>query len=214
MKKMSALALAVVLLVAMASTALAYDEEIRWQDIPWGCSVGEVKYLLLTKGIVTDESEMSLENGYNQIFLMDADGSEIGFDVIDPTDPYVATITIDKPQFTVSGYAVERICLIFAKKDENDTRLITVGIAFSESGIYEDLQKTFTSVYGKAKTGKNFFGNEFITVEGANNTSVTLFKTSTTFNETLLYGKLDGLEIVESMIDPGSDTEEKTEVGL
>lgn len=214
MKKMLTLLLVAILLLSMASTALAYDEEITWQGIPWGCSVGEVKYLLLDKGIVTDESEMSLENGYNQIFLMDADGSEIGFDLIDPTDPYVATITIDRPQFTVSGYAVERICFIFAKADENNTQLLTVGIAFSENGIYKDLQKTFTSVYGKAKTGKNFFGNEFITVEGANNTSVTLFKTSTTFNETLLYGKLDGLEIVESMIDPGSDTEEKTEVGL
>lgn len=214
MKKMLALLFVAMLLLSMASTALAYDDEITWQGIPWGSSVGEVKYLLLDKGIVTDESEMSLDNGYNQIFLMNADGSEIGFDLIDPTDPYVATVTIDKPQLTVSGYAVERICFIFAKADENNTRLLTVGIAFSENGIYKDLKKTFTSVYGKAKTGKNSFGNEFITVEGTNNTSVTLFKTSTTFNETLLYGKLDGLEIVESMIDPGSDTEEKTEAGL
>ena len=213
MKKMMALLLAAMMLLGMIGTALAYDEEITWQGIPWGSSVDDVKSLLIEKGFVNDETEIKLDNGYNQIFPMDANGGEIGFETIDSTMPYAVTISLDQPNITVSGYEVMRICFIFAKTGE-DSQLITIGIAFSEKGIYKELQKKFASAYGKGKTKKGVFGTEFTTVIGDNNTAVSLLKASISFNETLLYGKLDGIELLQSNLSAPPEQQPKKDAGL
>ena len=213
MKKMMALLLASMMLMGLAGTALAYDEEITWQGIPWGSSVDDVKSLLIENGFVIDETEIKLYDGYNQIFPMDANGGEIGFETIDPTMPYAVTISLDQPNIRVSGYEVKRICFIFATTGE-DSQLITIGIAFSEQGIFKELQNKFASAYGKGKTNKGVFGNEFTTVIGANNTAVSLLKSSISFNETLLYGKLDGIELLQSNLSAPSEQQPKQDVGL
>lgn len=215
MKKMIAMLLAAMMLLGLAGTALAYDEEIRWQDIPWGCSTGEVKYFFILKnGMVSDEAEIVQENGYNQIFLMDVNGSEIDMESIDQTASYIETISLDRPNIRVCGYEVKRICFIFVSDGKN-TQLETIGIAFAEKDIYASLQEALSSAYGEGEINKDHFGNEYILVKGSNNTAVSLFKSSLVFNETILYGKLDAYEMVQAMINNSdSGTEEKAEFGL
>lgn len=188
MKKLIVVLFTIILTIGFAN-AYAYDDEITFQNIPWGSSVQEVKNAMIN--IYGDEKPVlpgfSSGVGYHGgIKLLHAE-------YLLYQDP--------KDRVNIAGYNA-RVVFVFAiggNADLNldssaaetaDKKLISVRFtvkAKNEQEAKEDLIKKITDIYGEGVERKN--GN--VIWEGKNNTAIELLLKSSYPDDTfcIWYGK-------------------------
>ena len=121
MKKYLAFFLALAL-ITVSGAALAYDDEITWQGLPWGSSADEVVQFLMEKGFI--ETEPNINSGFFPecyTFLTDKGKEAIpGRDYDKEYWDACASISIYSDSFQVGGYEVEDISFNFASDGEKE----------------------------------------------------------------------------------------------
>ena len=201
MKKMIALLLTATMLRGLTGTALAYDEEITWQGVPWGSSADDTIKILNEKGFLNPEwAEYA-----NQI-LMPGMGSyikereEINAEMSGENGAALSLLRIDRGnQFLadvvkIAGYSVNRLEFTFVINGTK-SRLVNVGIDLEYVNAAEaiaDLQQKLTSVYGNGKHAEVLHG--VIATDcwiGADNSMILLYTSENNGNFTLDYGTLN-----------------------
>lgn len=158
MKKILALLLVAMMLLGLNGTALAYDEDITWQGIPWRSSVEDAVKILIEKGYIKPENEslaiesLILDSG--SVFYQD--NETVGVSLFG--DRMVAELQLNKgallEETKIAGYLVDRIALTFVYY-EDITSLVCVQIMLNENSYsynYKDLSAKITAVYGDAIT--------------------------------------------------------------
>ena len=216
MKKIVSLVIAAMLLLCMTGTALAYDEEITWQGIPWGSSADDVIEKIYELGLVEEGKELSLEKSLGLETPMAADGNML---IIygEKSEEAVYSIWIKEPNLAIGGNEVAEIAFQFAANDEK-SELICVTMRMSDRSDkpYEDIVKLLKEKYGKGKKDRTFgLGDPCMIYLGANDTAVTMHRNGMADYNILQYGKTNGLDILLTYLNPVSEEHvERTNMGV
>ena len=183
MKKALAVLLVLALIVSYGA-ALAYDDEITFQGIPWGCDHAETVKRLIEKGFVPEDVDKEIYELWsrdgNCLFLWKKGGyaTKRSATVWDPYEDYADWLSCahyPNPLKKVGGYEMGDLSLSYCVDGEK-ARLVCVGfmaVAANPDEAYQDLLKKLNKVYGK---GKEFNDRtyEITTWSGAENTAVLL----------------------------------------
>jgi len=188
MKKLIALLLNVAMLIGMMSAALAYDEEITWQGLPWESSAEEVVQFLLDNEIISAESEFRLfDSGIEYFSFITNKGKESKFKKDYTREEWLnATIGsyIDPESMQIGGYNVRQVFFHFVRDGESE-KLISIVIQFdSNSFDKKDMKNKINSVYGKKWIG-------------ANNTAVLLVEQGIWGYNYLIYSRTDAAKMIK-----------------
>ena len=184
MKKGIALLLTMMLVIGLMSAALAYDDEITFQGIPWGSEHAEVVKQLIEKGFIpedVDEDIYSLRKEDGNCLLLWKQGGHATKRTANNWEPYedygewLSCVYYQNPLKKVGGYEMGDLSLSYCVDGEK-ARLVCVGfkaVADNPDEAYQDLLKKLNKVYGK---GKEFNDRtyEITTWSGAENTAVLL----------------------------------------
>ena len=197
MKRMLAVVLIAVLLLSIASSALAYDEEITWQDIPWGSSIEKIEQY-----VKKNYKGFSAEDIWGEI--LDNEGMPItahNGDYNGKIRGYYAEIS-DKSMPEVAGYKIAVIGFIFVS-DGNSTSLVSISLypikPDGKDAAFTDLSEKVKAVYGD-EVNEN---KDFVTVLGENNTAISVKRSDSMM---LIYGKTDAIEILNGVDTPAETT--------
>ena len=218
MKKIIALFLAAMMMLGMAGTALAYDEQITFQEIPWGSSVEETIKLLNEKGFLDPEWAEYV----NQVLIPESGyyikkREEINAEMSGDNGKVLTLLQIDRGNLflaedkRIAGYPVERLEFTFVVNGA-ESQLVDVGIDLKYENAAEaiaDLQQKLTSVYGNSKHADVFYGT--IATDcwiGADNSIILLYSSENGSVFTLDYGTLNA----ERMIAAASGNAPKNNV--
>ena len=184
MKKSVALLLVIILLDGLAGGALAYDDEITFQGVPWGSTDKETVRILTEKGFIAendDASMYSLMQGLGTCLLLWKDGgyaTKREFGSWEPYEDYSQWLwdrKYDSCPKHIAGYDIKELILSYCV-DEETSRFICAGFmvdAANPDEAYQDLLGKLNKVYGK---GKEFTDPtyEIATWNGADGTAVFL----------------------------------------
>lgn len=192
MKKMMALLLAAMMVLGLTGTALAYDEEITWQGIPWGSNVEEVIRFLMENNFI--ESEPNVSSGYFAecfTFL-----TEKGIEAI-PGKDYdtdywnaCASLEITPEEYKIGGYDIEDITFNFAANGDSESLIsVVVRNRAWDDAARKDLTNKINRVYG----------NNWI---GANNTAICFVERGGIWDYNyLVYSKTDAVTTLKEAFE-------------
>ncbi len=186
MKKIISLLTIVMLLILCIMDVLAYDEEITFQNVPWGSSLDEVKEAMIN--IYGNEKPMFVRftYGFGYMDCINEDGSVVKGQPMLHAEYRLFRSTKDR--VNIAGYDAS-VFFDFAFKrgtgvdldnmDENtamiaDKQLIYVRFtikAENEVEAKEDLIKKISDIYGEGIEDQN---NKTVIWKGANNTEIKL----------------------------------------
>ncbi len=225
MKKAMALLLTLMLLTGLMGAALAYDDEITFQGIPWGTSNKEMIQILWDKEFMTSDIVTSGEQTLDSVIssycdLMREESALVTekkgkLDLKTPANTqaeYVASLDSYVFQFisTIGGYYVDRIETVFAGNGDSAKLIqVKVYLAGDPNSMDKDLTKKLTEVYGKSVSVKykGWIGKD-------HKTAVLLVSSKTT-GTALYYACLDAEEyLTEALADISAEKPvDSTDVG-
>lgn len=223
MKKIISLLLLVVMLLCLSLPALAYDEEITFQGIPWEADVETAITTLAEKGYIKKSGiQKTISSLLNDAGIKKADlvtmkttslsttlpGFILSMEKLDgQTSPlgqyndfkeitvYTRLRSIEKK---IAGYDVQSISLLFAH-DNKQTQLISIQILFDtedQQALWDDLTAKLTSLYGNKEELPS--GDQYHVWFGANQSAILLCAES---QKTMLYyGTTNAESIINSYL--------------
>ncbi len=223
MRRILSVLLAVVLVIGLANTAFAYDEEITFQDIPWGSSIEDTIKIMVEKGFIQEETIQAIggpDNVINYMYVSDGEADYLykkGKDIIfgNESDDQVRAMgscIFDNPLSSglakkIAGYNVNNIEFYFAKNDTGSglisARIDLVFDRKETKEVFDDLTQKLTTVYGKPQKGKRSMlsGTKapYYAWKGKNDTCVWLFADSLG-GVLLTYGTLNAGNILKEYL--------------
>ena len=203
---MLALLLAAMLLAGMASTALAYDEEIIFQDFPWGSDHASVAKLIEKKGVPGSKFVKNGDWILDMGILQNDENDPFSYDYGNYYRNTVAICVSDELYPQIAGYDVKLIKFNFLYGadekglNEHETQLLEVEIQLKDLNT-DDLLAKLSSIYGEPKEWSE--GYYWL---GANDTGVFL---RTSWGQ-LIYGKTDAAQKLQSLLDTINGVAEPT----
>lgn len=204
MKKLCVFIIALVLMVGVVCSAMAYDEEIVWQDIPWDSTKADaLKIMIGNKWIQSEKDTVFSAYGSDEWAWASFITKVGGF--CEWTDNKIVNLLRDKgirilatkrgvkPELAIAGYAVKAIVFTFAP----DGKLMTTGVSLGDASP-DDLIQKLESVYGESELPadrEDTYSLYF--VKGANDTAVALVECNFWGDGPyLVYGKTTWEEIL------------------
>lgn len=220
MKKWIALLLTVAMLIGMMSAALAYDDEITFQGIPWGITLKDYDAVLRDNKIAFCSFGVTMSS--TKGWILAENDNKIAFNRKNAGESPIFGFDSGSIQTEIGGYnsgGVQVHCIF----DGGSWKVHAISVKFNvnnEEEAYNDLVQKLESVYGEKTMGEDA-GYEYCFWCGANNTCLVL--TSPTWmpitqNEfpyvTLYYGTTGAEELFTSAVDsyqlPSNNTENST----
>ena len=150
MRRIIAILLAL-LLLGLSCNALAYDEEITFQGIPWGSNHKEVEKLLKDK-YGKNVEKYSYLNNIEWDYYAPIVSKNYNSSTSSPVNAIGATCKLKKEK--IAGYDVENIVsyYLYPSGDENATWLHSISVTLSLENIvegFDDLAAKLTDKYGE-----------------------------------------------------------------
>lgn len=218
MKKMMALLLAVLLMIGLAGSSLAYDDEITFQGIPWGQDRNEVEKYLLENDIYNSSlGEIPMPTSSMSSVLVKDKKLKVKYESLDAKDKEIfgRDIIVLK---SIGGYENCEGVLTYVL-DGEVWKLYLVSVRFelnNPEDAYNDLCEKLNTVYGergKSKNGKM----EYSYWLGANDTAVVLIRPTNGYVLDLCYTTITAKDMFQQAIEhyqvsiPANQVENTTE---
>ena len=227
MRKTIAVLLAIMLTLVLMCSALAYDEEITFQGIPWESSDEEAVRLLIENGVISSDSDANskpLQKGGSYLYLWDKDIPALGANVTQDGTDYTDVIShryFKSSEKRIGGYEINKLNMTYATNGTDGGKLICVYFtpkAEVAMDAYNDLCEKLTSVYGAGVpyVGSAGGGHYYISYwMGGNNTAIYIAYYDNDNTVHVYYGTCNSFELLnEALKDipvPQNDVENTTD---
>ncbi len=205
MKKLMSILCSLVLVMSCGAAFAAYDEEIRFQDIPWESTIEETAQLLKDCGLYTgDVAELINARVNSNGYYLEKDDNWLMKGYAYPNERNgVGSITVYKDNLgKIAGYDLGSLTLTFALNDEKSA-LVSAVVTFSvddKAAVWKDLQKKLAKVYGEGIGVHIITDLELDFWNGANNTALCLQKmgkTASSLSFELIYATRDAEKLMK-----------------
>ena len=217
MKKILSLLLIMLLVFTASGNALAYDDEITFQGIPWYQSFPEVVKYLAENELVEDNQihdQLEILPYCYGVWVLD---SKSDIDVLFYDAKVVNIFGTDsvKMNRSIGGYEDLTAYMRYVLNEE-EWKLFSVKFYLdvpNKEEAYADLGNKLASVYGEAQNAV-LYGAEVLYWKGANNTCIVLCNPPDSMVQ-LLYCKLENKEFFDQAVanypTPSNNVENTTD---
>lgn len=185
------------------------DKELRFQNIPWGTGVEEVKQAALSLGLIESAgyAELLGEGPFNRLDYLPAYHEPL-VSVKGEKETYMAaTLYFFSLAKYIGGFPGDLSCAFASSGDE--TQLIQVQYSFNYGSYDEEaILSGLTAAYGNPLPYPSITGKPRYVWYGANQTAIYYFQGA------LYYGVLNSAEIIKAIKANAAPTEAPVSLGF